>query len=397
KPDPCPAGLSIFTTLDPLAQRLANRVVRERLEWLETRHPELRREDSPLQAALIALVPSTGEILALVGGRDYRKSQFNRATQARRQPGSVFKPIVAIAALSRVDSEAPPFTLVSTLADEPLHVSVVGGGEWTPTNYDEEFRGQVTLRDAIEQSLNVPVARLGLALGPERIIEAARRLGLEGPIEPVPSLALGVAEVTLLEIARAYAVFANGGMLPVLRSYAEVLDAGGQVLEHQRLDFRRAYQPEEAYLVTSLLQGVVDRGTARALRRLGYEGEVAGKTGTTSGYRDAWFVGFTPDLLVAVWVGFDDGASLGIPGAAAALPIFADFLIGLKGPQGERSFLRPAGLEHVPIDRETGLRAGPGCPGEPELFLTGTAPRTSCAPEAPGGIDRLLDWVRRRL
>jgi len=390
-------GLAIFTTLDPSAQRLANQAVRTGLERLERDFPVLEREDSPLQGALVALVPVTGEIIALVGGRDYGRSQFNRATQAHRQPGSVFKPVVALAALARLESRRPPFTLASVLVDEPLRVPIPGG-EWAPENYDGEFHGQVTLREAIERSLNVPVARLGLGVGPERIIRTARRMGIESRLDPVPSLALGAFEVTLLEMARAYAVLASGGVVPRLRSYAEVVNERGRVLERKELDFVRSFEPAETYLVTSLLRGAVDRGTGRGLRRLGYRGDVAGKTGTTSDFRDAWFIGFTPDLLVGVWVGFDAGKGLGIPGSVAALPIFARFLMDFRGPEGTSLFMPPQALEQVAVHRESGLRAGRGCPGAAEFFLRGTAPKESCGSmPTTTALDRMLDWFRKRL
>jgi penicillin-binding protein 1B len=386
-------GLAIHTTLDPSLQRSANRAVRDGIARLEERLPTLRREEPPLEAALVAVAPRTGEILALVGGRDYARSQFNRATQARRQPGSVFKPVVALAALRRGPDSVPRFTLASKLQDEPLSVPS-GGIEWTPVNYDGEFRGEVTLRQAIEQSLNVPVARLGLQVGPERIIQTARELGIESALDPVPSLALGAFEVTLLEMTRAYAVLAADGVLPTLRGYVDVVDAEGEVLDRKAIHFDRKFDPEETYLVTSALRGAVDRGTGQSLRRLGFTGPVAGKTGTSNDFRDAWFIGYTPDLLVGVWVGFDDGASLGVPGSVAALPIFADFAIDALGPEGRAPFLEPAGLERVSIDPGTDRRAGRG---EPELFLAGSAPEEGreSRPEAP--VDRFFGWLRDRL
>jgi penicillin-binding protein 1B len=385
-------GLAIHTTLDPMLQRRANQAVRDGVARLERDFPDLQREDSPLEAALVAVAPRTGEILALVGGRDYARSQFSRATQARRQPGSVFKPVVALAALRRRADSAPRFTLASKLEDEPLSVSS-GGREWTPVNYDGEFHGEVTLRQAIEQSLNVPVARLGIQVGPERIIQTARDLGIEAGLDPVPSLALGAFEVTLLEMVRAYAVLAADGVLPMLRAYVDVVDAGGEVLDRKAIHFERRFDPQETYLVTSALRGAVDRGTGQALRRLGFTGPAAGKTGTTNDFRDAWFIGYTPELLVGVWVGFDDGASLGVPGSVAALPIFADFVIGALGPEGRSPFLEPGGLERVSIDPATGLRA---VQGEPELFLAGTAPEGSLDRPSPKPIDRFFGWLRGR-
>ena len=177
---------------------------------------------------------------------------------------------------------------------------------WEPVNYDGEYRGEVTVREAIEQSLNVPIARLGLAVGPEKVVAEARLLGIESPLLPVPSVALGAFEVTVLEAARAYTVFASGGRCPELRSYTQVVQDDGRVLEQRPTEAVKVVEPAEAYLVTSALQGVVDRGTGAPLRALGFRGDIAGKTGTSSDYRDAWFIGYTPEIVIAVWVGFDD-------------------------------------------------------------------------------------------
>ena len=375
-------GLAIYTTLDVRLQRLAERSVVRGLERLEARIPALRSEESPLQAALVALIPRTGEILALVGGRDYPTGPYNRATHARRQPGSVFKPVVALAALSRRGADPPSHTLASPLLDEPLEVKAPGL-IWSPVNYDGNFRGEVTLRTAVESSLNVPVARLGLDVGPERIIATARRLGVQGRLRPVPSIALGVFEVTLLEAARAYAVLAAEGLRPELRSYVEVLDEEGEILEHKPLEFSRVFTPEETYLVTSILEGAVDRGTARGLRRMGFEGPIAAKTGTTSSYRDAWFLAYVPGLLIGVWVGFDDGRSIRAPGSVAALPIAAEFLLEAVGPEGRGPFVRPSGVVEAEVDLPTRSR---------EYFLAGTEPD----PERTGPIQRLFDWLGRR-
>ncbi len=388
-------GMSIFTTLDAELQDAANRALVSGLERLEKRFPELEREESPLQGAIVALAPRTGDILAMVGGRDFSQSQFNRATQAHRQPGSVFKPIVALAGLAR-NGGPPHFTLASTLEDEPL-VLELPTGEWRPENYDGEYRGPVSLRRAIEESLNVPVARLGLAVGPERIIEIARRMGITSTLAPLPSLSLGAFELTVLEAARAYAVLASGGVVPELRGYTEVVHPDGRVLDRQYRDFEQAFDPAEVYLVTSALRGAVDHGTGRRLRQLGFVGELAGKTGTSSDFRDAWFIGFTPDLVIAVWVGFDDAISLGIPGSVAALPIFAEVLEAARGKLYAPASPVPAGVERVEIDPQTGLRATSTCPGVHEVFLAGTAPAQYCTGRGPAPLDRVLDWFRRRL
>jgi penicillin-binding protein 1B len=194
----------------------------------------------------------------------------------------------------------------------------------------------------------------------------------------VPSVALGAFEVTVLEAARAYAVLASAGLRSDLRSYTQVVQYDGRVLEQRTLDSTRAFDPADVYLVTSALQGVVDRGTGAPLRRLGFRGDIAGKTGTSSDYRDAWFIGYTPEIVIAVWVGFDDGASVKVTGATAALPIFADVLEVARGKAEAEEFTVPTGVELVDVDPESGLRAGFGCSGSPEAFLRGTAPVESC-------------------
>ena len=392
-------GYSIFTTLDPHRQRLAQRAVARGIRNLEQRFPELVREESPLQAALVALDPRSGELLAMVGGRDFQKSQFNRAVQALRQPGSAFKPVVALAALERNGrgEDEPPYTLASIIEDEPLIVPSWDGDEekeWAPENYSGEYEGQVTLREAIERSLNVPMARLGMSIGFDRIVDVARRLGIESRLARVPSLALGASEVTLLELTRAYAVMAAQGRRPEIGAIRAVVDEEGKVLEAWEPTSVAAFEPQEIYLVTSALHGVVERGTGRSLRALGYRGPVAGKTGTTNEYRDAWFLGYTPELVVGVWVGFDDNESIGVEGAVAALPIFADFLIGAVGSRGQGEFDRPTGIERIRVNADRGLRAGWGCRGKPELFAAGTAPSEFCGRQELYPWDTTpLEWI----
>jgi penicillin-binding protein 1B len=368
-------GMSVFTTLDMDLQRKAEEAVAKGLGRLERDYPYIAGQDAPLQAALVALDPRTGEILALVGGRDYGSSQFNRAVNARRQPGSSFKPVVALAALAGREGG---HTLATMLQDEPFSVETPAG-LWEPSNYDGKFHGEVTIREALERSLNVPFARLGMEVGPERIAATGRKLGLESRLKPVPSLALGASEVTPLEMARAFGVLAAGGYRSDLHTTLGVLDAEGEVLSRYEIAGKQVYTPAETYLVTSALRGAVERGTGRSLRTWGFRGPVAAKSGTTNDFRDAWFIGYTPSLAVAVWVGYDDGRSTKLSGARAALPIFALFMRAARGPDGEEDFSRPPGVEVVSVNRESGLRAGWGCRGEREVFLRGTAPRESCS------------------
>ena len=393
-------GATLYTTLDATLQRAALGAIRDGLA---------RFQANGIEAALVALDPRTGDVLAMVGGRDYGASQFNRATEARRQPGSAFKPVVALAGLAREGDEDPAFTLASVVEDEPLSVKTPAG-RWEPSNYDHEFRGQVTVRQALEQSLNVPFVRIGLAVGPQRIIETARRLGITSPLAPVPSLALGSSEVTLLELVRAYGVFATGGDLAESRVVLGRRTLGSDLMEAPASRVTRVVEPAAAYLVTSALEGVVTRGTGRALGADGRFGGIAGKTGTSNDWRDAWFVAYSPSLVVGVWVGFDDGRSLKMTGAGAALPIVARFLAQATEESSWEPFPVPDGVATANVGRgESDL--GDEC-GTREVFLAGTEPADEgCGFEAPEwhqdpdwatrlGSDvqrRLFDLLARRL
>src|SRR5262245_7881982 len=367
----------VHTGIDAQLQLAAEGAVREGIDELEASFPQLVRPEGPLQAALVAIDPESGALLAYVGGRRFSESQFDRGAQARRQPGSAFKPGVLLAALARGPDGTPAFTLASLVEDEPLEVETPEG-PWRPANYEGEFRGAITLRRALEDSVNVPFARVALALGPEAIVDVARRMGIESPLAPVPSLALGSGEVSPQELARAYALLANGGERVLVRPTFAVVDGEGRTLLEAASEREREFDPAEVALVTSALEGAVDRGTGRPLRGMGYHGPIAGKTGTTNDARDAWFVGYTPELVAAVWVGFDDGTPLGLAGARAALPIFGRFLIAALGREGGGEFPQPPGIESVAIDETTGRRAGFLCWGSPEWFLVGTAPRERC-------------------
>jgi penicillin-binding protein 1B len=369
-------GLSIFTTLDAGFQRAAEYAVTKELARLEQRYPRLTRGKARPEAALVALDPRGGDVLAWVGGRDFDRSPFDRAGSARRQPSSLMKPIVAASALSRRDNDHV-LTLATILADEPLEVQAEEG-PWRPANADGRHRGPVTLRHALEQSLNVPFARLGLEVGLVRVVETARRFGIESPLRPVPAVSLGTFEVTPLEITAAYTVFAANGRRTAPRTTLAVMRSDGRVRGGEKRQQEPVLEEDENHLIVSALRGVVERGTARNLRELGVTAPVAGKTGTSDGARDAWFVGFTSDLVVGVWVGFDDGGHLGLSGAEAALPIFARFAKGALSRALPHAPSVPRRLEVVAVDPNTGLRGGRGCPGYEELFLAGTAPKKRC-------------------
>jgi len=398
-------GLRIHSTLDMRLQALASKSLREGLASLERNYPALVREDvtQQLQGCIIALRPQTGEVLALAGGRDYRDSQYNRCTQAKRPAGSVFKPIAYLAALEPRGARAPVMTLADRLDDSPLEVPVAGEEPWRPENYDREYNGEVSMREALERSLNVATARLGLEIGAARIANMARRLGIESRLPRVPSLPLGVADLTPLEVSRAYATLANGGVRPSIRTYEDVVqvDSDASSLLRREINFERTVEPGPVYLVTSLLEGVVDRGTGQGVRLAGLRGPIAGKTGTSDDLRDAWFAGFTPELVVVVWVGFDEPESIGLPGSQAALPIWIQFVRGATGGESRGAFLMPPGVTQLDIDPTTGARALTGCPrSQPEYFLEGSEPKKTCPewggqPGAPGAADSFGGFLRR--
>jgi penicillin-binding protein 1B len=387
-------GLEIQTTIDTRWQDAAQRALEGGLARLERDIPAVRRQRAArrLEGAAIVLDPSSGAVLALVGGRDYQRSQFNRATQAKRQPGSCFKPFVYAAGFEQALAGEGGLTAASRLEDAPVEVEA-GGRIWSPANYDREYRGWVTTRQALEQSLNVPAVRAGTQVGLAAVIDLAHRCGIVSELDPVPALTLGAAEVTPLELAVAYATLANGGqrMAPwVIRSVRDREDR--LVGRHRPPDAEGVLDPQIAYLVSDILRGVLDRGTAHAARDLGYGGAAAGKTGTTDDTRDAWFVGYTPRHLALVWVGYDDNHSTGLTGASGALPIWVD-LLRRGGAAAGDAFTEPPGMVRELIDPETGELASNGCPiVVEELFARGTEPTVECTTHGAG---RLRRWLRR--
>jgi membrane carboxypeptidase/penicillin-binding protein len=249
---------------------------------------------------------------------------------------------------------------------------------WAPANYDGLFRGPVTAQMALEQSLNVPTVRAALQIGLKPIVATARDAGIQTELKAYPSLALGAQEVTPLEIATAYATIANGGLRHDAHMVHAIVEADGERRPLQRDLARRVFSPAVAYLITVGLEGAIERGTAAAARGMGFHGTAAGKTGTTDEYRDAWFCGYTPDLLALVWIGFDDGSSTRLTGAAAALPIWADFM-QRAGTATEQPFVEPAGIVWEDVDPATGGRARGGCPDAHMMaFLEGTEPLEKC-------------------
>lgn len=333
--------------------------------------------ETDVEAALVALDPSTGEVLAMVGGRDFGRSEFNRAVQAKRQAGSAFKPFIFAAAFEN------GFLPNQLVLDEPVVLIDPGSPTaYAPGNYDRRFRGLITLRTALEQSRNIPTVKLLNALGYDPAVELARRLGIATDLKPYPSLALGSFEVTLIDLVAAYGAFANGGLFVAPQLVRRVENPDSTPVWTGRPSTSEVLSPEVAAMMTSVLEGVIQRGTARDARSLDFP--AAGKTGTTDDYSDAWFIGYTPTLVVGVWVGYDQRRSLGRgeTGGEAALPIWIDFLAEAMTDAAVERFTIPPGVQRVALNGATGLAPSEvgGCQATIDELLPARAePVRSCS------------------
>jgi penicillin-binding protein 1A len=388
-------GMKVWTTLDMDMQQLAERALERQIEGLEadlklkqTRaryvvpaNDEARASARTpyLQGAFVALDPRNGHVKALVGGRDWNHSNFNRAVQARRQAGSAFKPFVYTAA---IDNGFHPTDII---VDEPVSFPAGDGKLYQPGNYDQTFRGPVTLRYALQQSINIPAIKLLRKVGVSLVASYARRMGIKSPIGQNLSMALGSSEVTLLEITSAYGVFANRGIRSEPMYILKVEDKNGAVLE------RNAPRPVEvlsegtAAVMTSMLQSVMDHGTGFPARARGFTLPAAGKTGTMDDYMDAWFIGYTPALVAGVWVGYDQKRTIGpgMTGGRAALPVWTEFMIGATRGRPVEEFPAPAGTVSRLVCAETGMLATDRCPNVTnEMFSETTEPTEYCTTHA---------------
>jgi penicillin-binding protein 1A len=364
-------GLKVTTTLDPQLQSWAVESVQQGLSQLdqELGNAEASDETHP-QGALVALETQSGAVRAMVGGRSYAETEYNRAVYSKRLPGSGFKPFLYYAAFRTGDVN--PATVAE---DRPVRIPVAGAPDWEPQNFSRRHWGPMILKRAFTRSVNTVAAQLVEKIGPEAVIEAAKNCGIEGPLAPVYSVALGTSGVSPLEMASGFATFATGGIRHEPYWIARVEDAHGHVLEEQIVAGRKSLDPEIAYQVVDMMRGVVDHGTGAVIRRLGFRLPAAGKTGTTNDYRDAWFTGFTPNMSCSVWVGYDreeglrDRRGLGITGGRGAAPIWADFM--KKAFEGEppREFSIPTNIHFVTVDPVTGLPTDPASAGAVEVAL----------------------------
>ena len=380
-------GLGVESTLDLRLQREAQEAMEKGLTDLDAK---LKRKDGmKLQGALISLDVKTGGILALVGGRSYTQSQFNRAVQSQRQPGSIFKPFVYLAAFEATldDPALPPITPATVVDDSP-YVFFYDDKEYIPQNFEDTYFGPVTLRRALAKSLNVATLKVAEMIGYERIATLWRdKMQISRAVKGVPSLALGSFEVSPLEMASAYEVLASGGIKREPFALNAATSEEGKSFNLTRATVApRVVRQETTYLVTRMMESVLDEGTGAAARSMGFSAEAAGKSGTTNDTRDAWFAGFTPDLVTIVWVGYDDNSPVTLPGSRAALPIWVEFMKAAVAGLGNRGFLPPEeGVVFVNIDKNTGKRANPKC-GKTfsESFLVGTEPMDEAVCPAGG-------------
>lgn len=381
-------GLRVYTTLDLDLQLAAERAVEEHLRRLEGAfgyvvRDTLGAESTPddvvktdyIQGALVALDPTTGYILAMVGGRDYVESNWNRATQSLRQPGSAFKVFVYTAAIDN------GYTPADIIMDDPLVVDMPDGSQWRPKNYMDQYYGPVTLRYALAKSINIPAIKLADRIGQQTVVEYSKRMGITSRLRPYRSIALGSFEVTLLELTSAVGVLATSGVRAEPMSILKIETRDGRTVERNDPKKTEVLNPQTAYIMTDMLKSVVEFGTGASVKWRGLSKTVAGKTGTTDEYTDAWFIGYSPDLVSGVWVGFDDKVTMGEgqEGARVALPIWVNFMKDALEAYPDRPFTRPHGILVREVCQDTGLLATANCPNAvAEVFVSGTEPLRMC-------------------
>lgn len=396
-------GLSIMTGLDVDLQRCASQAITRELSKIERGKTSARKGKDRLQVALVAIEPFSGLVKAWIGGRNFADSQFDRVVQASRQIGSTIKPFVYLTALDGSLNSYKVATASSIIEDEPITFNLENRRTWKPENYDHNYRGDVTLRYALERSLNLPTLYIAQRVGIPAIRRAALNFDLADSITALPSLALGALDTNLLRLTSAYAALANGGIYVTPRLYTLVTDAGGEQLMVPEISEQRVANEGPTYVLTNILQGVIERGTGSSIRRNGFQGHAAGKTGTSDEGRDAWFVGYTPNLAVGVWVGFDDNSPTGLTGGNAAAPIWGAFMQCGKNYVDNDNFIPPRTVEFLDIDTSTGALATENCPSSQisrEVFVRGSSPRscpahpTSPTPSNSAGQSSAGFWSR---
>ena len=378
-------AVDVYTTLDLHLQRLAQDAVRDGLTNVD-RLLSRRKRKGKAEAALIAVDPKTGEILAFVGGRSYNQSQYDRAIVSRRQPGSVFKPFVYLTAFEQALQQGRTDVTPASITNDEPETFEFDDQVWTPENYEGTYDGAITYRRALAHSRNLGTIHVAEQAGYDNIAKLWKSLGVGNPPKPYPSITLGVFEATPYEIATAYTIFPNGGVIRPLRNLLRVTKGGSDITKKVNAEGRRVARAETTFLVTNMMRSVLNEGTAASARANGFTLDAAGKTGTTNDLRDAWFAGFTPDLLTVVWVGFDDNQPVGLSGAQAALPIWTQFMKAALAGRSSVPFEAPEGVSFVDICAESGKLPTPSCPKViRESFIAGTEPTQTCDVHKAGG------------
>ena len=340
-------GLKVYTSLNEGAQEYAQELTKKHVNKLELSYrsiQEKKESGKNLEASLISVDVKTGAILALVGGRRYSKTQFNRVLDGNRQVGSIMKPFVYLAALENEDEDGNPYTAFSVLSDEKFTHNYEGQS-WTPRNYDKKTRGDVPVYYALKSSLNIPTAKLGLQVGLENIIDVAIRAGITSEMKAFPSLTLGAFEIRPLEVAQSYQSIANFGLRRKIHTIARIENMEGETIFEQDDESELNFAPTTVGQLVSMMQQTVDSGTARLARLRGFSRQAAGKTGTTSDTKDAWFAGFTPNTLTVTWTGYDDNTPTGLTGASGALPLWIEYMKSFETKYPQSDFEWPEGLE----------------------------------------------------
>lgn len=389
-------GLQIYTAIDFAAQDSAARTLEAGLESIEKSHRRLRRDDpqKALQGVLVHVDVPTGEIRALVGGRNYDVNQFNRALNSKRLIGSLVKPFVYLTAFepSLSQQNITPATLVS---DTRFVLKRRFSADWSPRNYDDSYHGTVTVQEALEQSLNSASVRIGLACGIDSVIKTMKTLGVVSDIDSNPAMLLGAVGIPPIEMADSYSTIARiGSRLPLHTIRFVTNDRGKLVTSGEAAKPVQVFPARDAFILANVMKGPIDRGTARVVRGMGFSKVAAGKTGTTNDKRDAWFIGFTPQTLALTWIGFDDNTPTGLAGGEAAAPIWARYMMSVTGGQPDLDFANPGGVTFEPIDETSGGIATNLCPRNVIVnapFKEGTQPIAACPIHSPQALPPTVD------
>ncbi len=392
------SGLKVYTSLDASLQHDAEQAVYQQVDAIQARIERTYPMSNPhyttflpdtvdqfgdsiriykkVQGAFVAIDNSNGDVLAMVGGRSFEDSKWNRAYQATLQPGSAFKPFVYTACVDN------GYKTTDIVDDNPIVLDIPGAKQWRPHNFDDKFMGPITLRDGLRLSRNLVAIRLLLKISPQEAIFYARRMGITTPLDPVPSLAIGVGEVKLIELVSAYSTFADRGIHIPYRMVHKIVDRYGKVIEdNTAIQKEEVLSAQTAYIMVSMMQSVVNAGTGRRSRWLGFTRPAGGKTGTTDNFCDNWFIGYTPQITAGTWVGFDDKTSLGRnqEGSTNGVPIWANFMVAAHDSLPIEDFEEPEGIVHEDVCLESGEIATDRCVEvRNEVFIAGTEPTTRC-------------------